>query len=264
MVSRSIPPTLASLLERLELDRPTTVTLQQLEVIASECGLETPARILAHRLKERGWLLKTPVAGVWEFAPADRAGPFSDADPLLTLRAALARAELPVAVALASALWLHNLSARAPDRHEIAIPSGTHVPRALRDNYRVIRHQANLEPQSVTGLPVHRPAAVLIHLAHRPTDVRSWGAMLEVLPDLLAACTLDQIRIELRGRPHTTHVRLVYLLQALAPDLVEALDVTPAGKVWFGPRRTLRRHDAQWNVADTILPFSPRDLVPHQ
>ncbi|MDT8368272.1 MAG: hypothetical protein RQ745_03635 [Longimicrobiales bacterium] len=89
--SRSISSTLAILLEELELDRPKTVTLEKISELAEVHGIRTPPRIPAHRLAQKGWLLDTRVAGVWEFAPADRAGAISDAAPLLTFRAFLAR-----------------------------------------------------------------------------------------------------------------------------------------------------------------------------
>lgn len=258
--SRSISPTLAPLLEELELERPKTVTLERIADLAEALDIRTPARIVAHRLAQKGWLLETQVAGVWEFAPADRAGAISDADPFLTLRALLARDDLPVAIALGSALWLHNVADRSPYPHEVAIPSGLRVPRALQREYRVVRHQARLAQQEVNGLPVHRTATVLVHLAHRPSDVKSWAGVLDLLPDLLAVCEHEDIEVELAGRPHATRIRLAYLLQSLAPGLIRDLNIMPAGKVWFGPRRPLRRHDARWNVADTLLPFSPREL----
>lgn len=84
--------------------------------------------------------------------------------------------------------------------------------------------------------------------------------MLEALPDIVAAAPEDEIARELRNRPHATQVRLAYLTQSVAPALASALGITPAGKVWFGPRGQLLRHDAVWNVADTILPFAPKAL----
>ena len=86
--------------------------------------------------------------------------------------------------------------------------------------------------------------------------------MLEALPDLIAAAPEDEIARELHGRPHATRVRLAYLTQSVVPMLASALGITPGGKVWFGPRGTLLRHDAAWNVADTILPFAPEALSP--
>lgn len=260
-MSRSISSSLAPVLEHLELERPRTVSVADLAEIADEHGVRTPARIIGHRLAQRGWLLKTRVRGVWEFAPAERAGPISEADPFLTLRATLERSDVPVAVALGSALWLHNLVDRAPDRHEIAVPSGAHVPVALRRDYRVVRYEAVLSPILIREVPVHQPATVLVHLAHRPTDIRSWSSVLEALSDLVGSCSEAEIREELAGRPHATYVRLAYLIQGVAPDLIEALAIEPAGKVWFGPRRALRHHDAYWNVADTVLPVSPKEVV---
>jgi len=53
-MTRPIPPTLAGVLELLELERPVTVTTE--------------------RLAERGWLLKTGVRGVWENGPPSMPG----------------------------------------------------------------------------------------------------------------------------------------------------------------------------------------------
>jgi len=264
-VTRSIPPALAGVVELLELERPVTVTTAQLAGYVERAGVKTPAHVVIQRLAERGWLLRTGVRGVWEFAPGEHAGPYSHGDRWLTLRAALDKQpDLPVRVALGSALWLLDLTDRAPDVAEFALPTGVHVPVALRRAYRVVRFDPNLAPEKIRGLPVHNPASVLVHLADRPSDVRSWGAVLDVLADLVAAASLDDVRAELQGRAHATGVRLAYLLSGVAPDLVEQLDVAPGHKVWFGPRGKLRHHDATWNVADTVLPTRPADLAPRR
>lgn len=262
-MTRSIPPSLAPILERLELERPVTVSRMQLETLARESELRTPVNVLIQRLSDRGWLKKTDVRGVWEFIPAERAGPYPAGDPLLTLRATLtADPALPVALALCSALWILDLADRAPDVPEVALPPKTHVPAALRRNYRILRHQVRLSLVRVGRIPVHPPATVLVHLADRPSDVRSWAGVLEVLPDLVSKADEGAISAELNGRAHATHVRLAYLLSGVASDLVARLGIEPGGKVWFGPRGPLRRHNAQWNIADTVLPFSPGDLGP--
>lgn len=258
--ARRIPPKLSGLVQELELERPQFVTLEALREMVRTHAIGTKPRIVAHRLRELGWLLDTGIRGVWEFAPADRAGALSSGDPFLTLRAALAREDLGIGVALGSALWLHNLADRFPDPHEVAAPRGTAVWQAVSEHYRVVRHKPVLEPVSLNGLPVHHPATILVHLAERPTDVGSWASVMDALPRLVDACPLEDIRREISGRAHATRVRLAYLLQSMAPKLIEALDITPSGKVWFGPRGTLRRHDARWNVADTILPIDPRDV----
>lgn len=260
-LARTISPKLSALVQELELERPRLVTLQALDEMVQTRAIATPTRIVAHRLRELGWLLDTAIQGVWEFAPAERAGAISSGDAFLTLRAALARENLPVAVALGSALWLYDLADRFPRPHELAAPHGAPVWQALRQQYRVVRYDPALEVRMVDELPVHHPVSVLVHLAERPTDVMSWAAVLDALPGLLTACPPEDIERELAGRRHATRVRFAYLLHPLAPDLVERLGIEPGGKVWFGPRAKLRRHDAQWNVADTVLPFSPQELA---
>lgn len=258
--ARTISDGLSSLLAVLELERPSTVTLERIGELAADSGLRTPPRLVAHRLMKRGWLLHTRVPGVWEFAPADRAGPFSESDPFITLKASLARTESPVMVALGSALWLHNLADRHPSPHELAMASGTRVPVALAEDFRVVPFDAKLQPVILSGVPVHQPETILLHLAHRPNAVRDWANVLEILPRLVKACRPESIHSELKDRPNATRVRLAYLIDSIAPNLVSDLGISAGGKVWFGPRRSLRRHDARWNIADTLLPFSPRRL----
>lgn len=260
-MARSIPSSLAPVLEHLELEQKSSVTVEEISRITESHGIRTPGKLVAHRLARRGWLLPTAVRGTWEFAPAARAGPISDGDPLRPLRATLdVRGELPVALALGSALWFLNLAERAPDRHEVAVRPTTYVPAALRRSYRVVRFQSQLESMEIRGVPVHRPATILVHLAHRPTDVRSWAGVLDRLRDVLDASEYSEISRELRDRPHATQARFAYLTSGLRPDLAKRLKIEPAGKAWFGPRRKLRRHDARWNIADTLLPFHPAEL----
>ena len=262
-MKRSIPVTLAPLIEQLELDRPELVTVDQLDGMLKQLGLATSAAKAAYRLRQRGWFLPTGVPGVYEFAPADRAGPISHGDALLPLRAVVASSPpFPLAAALGTALWLHNITDRSPDIPEVALPKGPKVPRALQHTTRVLRHEWRLPAKTIRGIPVHRAATVLVHLAQHPQDVRSWAVMLEALPALVAAAPTEEIAAELRGRAHATKVRLAYLTARIAPDLARRLAIEPAGKVWFGPRQPLRRHEATWNVADTILPFAPSELAP--
>lgn len=262
-MTRSIPPALVPILEHLELERPMTVSRKRLTELALETGVGTPVNVIIQRLSKRGWLKETDVRGVWEFLPAERAGPHSFSDQLTALRATLTNSpNLPIALAFGSALWLLDIADRAPDVAEVALPPGKYVPPAIRRNYRVFRHETRLDPIQVQGLPVHSPATVLVHLANRPTDVRSWASVLTLLPILVDESEVASVLAELEDRTHATRIRLAYLLSGVAPVLVEEIGVERAGKVWFGPRRTLLRHNARWNVADTILPFSPTDLEP--
>lgn len=260
-MTRSIPPWLATIVECLELDQPVIVTLAGLARIADEAGIRTPARVVAHRLRERGWLLPTGLSGAWEFAPAAHAGPIGRGGPLIPIRAALAlEPDLPVALALGSAVWAHGLADRAPERAEVAVAPHASVPVGLRRGARVVRYAAGLGPQRLKQVPTHRLETVLVHLATKPVHVTSWGAVAEWLPDAAAEADEAKVWRELAGRATAARTRLAYLLQGVWPDLAEQLRQDPAAKVWMGPRGTLRRHSEHWRVADTILPFDPAKL----
>ena len=258
MTPRSLPNWLAGIVTELELDRPAVVTRDQVEELRARAGVRASTHRVIEELHARGWLLKTGTRGTWEFIPGERAGTISSGDPFLALRASLETTpHSRAAVALGSALWLLDVTDRAPDRHEVALPKRALVPVALKRSYRVVHHDACLDPVRIKGLPVHRASTVLVHLASKPTDVRSWGSILRALAELLARSPEEDIREELAGRSRATQVRFAYLVSGLAPDLVERLAIRPAGKVWFGPRDKLRRHNARWQVADTILPVAP-------
>jgi hypothetical protein len=252
---------LAVLVEQLELDQPSLLTVEDLAVLADELGLGTSARVATQRLAKQGWLLPTGVRGVWEFAPASRAGAHSSAHHDLLLAAQLAATpDLPARVALSSALWTAGLADRRPDILEVSLPPRVRPPTALRDHARVVRFKPVLPPVQGPEVPTDRPETVLVHLADTPTQVHSWAAMLDGLDDLLDACEVGAVVREAAGRPHATQVRLCYLLEGrpMGTELADRLTVEPAGKVWFGPRGPLRRHHARWNVADTVLPWAPR------
>ncbi|MGH9089901.1 MAG: type IV toxin-antitoxin system AbiEi family antitoxin [Acidimicrobiales bacterium] len=252
----------------MELEAPQVVSLAELAGLVNQAGIGTEPRVVADRLRKLGWLLPTKTAGVWEFAPAAHAGPIGHGDQFLGLRAALAaRPSLDAAVCLTSALAAHGLVDRAPDRLEVAIRSGGSIPQGLRRATRVVVFDPNLAPERSLGVPVHRPATVLLHLAARPVDVRGWGAIADALPEVIDVTTPSDIDAELTGRPRSVRVRLAYLVQGVAPALAERL-VPPdeggrtAPKVWFGPRTRLKRHSSRFSVADTLLPFDPADLRP--
>jgi predicted transcriptional regulator of viral defense system len=264
--TRSIPPSLSPILTDLELEAPQVVTLAELAGLVERAGIGTEPRVVADRLRKLGWLLPTATAGVWEFAPAAHAGPIGHGDQFVELRAALAaRPSLGAAVCLTSALAAHRLTDRAPDRLEVAVPTGGSIPQGLRRAARVVVFDAHLAPEQSLGVPVHRPATVLVHLAARPADVRGWGAIADALPELADVVAPADVDAELAGRPRSVRVRLAYLTQGVAPDLAKRL-VPPedggrlAPKVWFGPRGPLKRHSSRFSVADTVLPFDPAGL----
>jgi predicted transcriptional regulator of viral defense system len=261
--TRTLSRALAEIVTDLELAAPILVDLADLAALAARHGIRTRARELASRLRERGWLLATSRPGVYEFAPGAHAGPYGHGDPFIDLRAELrAHPGRPATLALGSALWLHGLAERAPNRHEVAVAPGSAVSAGLARVYRVVHFQAQTQPSILRGLPVHSPATILVHLAARPTQVRSWSPVLDVLPDLLERADVPDLIRELAGRPDSVSARLGYLLSGLLSETEShKLGLHPTGSVvWFGPRATVRRTDRFWGVVDTVLPARPSQV----
>ena len=263
--TRTLGPAMAKVVEELELGQPVVVTVNDLADILRRRRIRTGPVEVARRLRDRGWLLETAQRGVYEFAPGAHAGPYGHGDPFVDLRAYLAnqtqRAAAPrVAACLHSAVWLRGFSDRAPNKHEIAVPASVRVPKALSSAFRVVRFDAELEPEMLEGgVPVQRPASLLVQLASRPTDVRSWTVFVEALPDLVAGTSVEEMATEVRSRSGSTRARLGYLLEGQDTHHLHLTDmgvIRPAGTIWFGPRDGKVHYDARWNIADTVLKTS--------
>ncbi len=271
-MTRTLSSSTAAVVERLELEQAFLVSLDDLRSLLNEAGVRSEPSLVAKRLRDRGWLLPTAVPGVWEFAPAAQAGPYSQGHPFRDVIASNhAHPHLHACVCLTSALWAHGLSDRLPDRPEVSVPPGVHVPIGLARTFRVARFEANAPVVTLRQTPTHALPTVLVHFAARPADVTSWGTVLDLLPDLVGAIAqqangggLAALEAELRDRPASVRTRLAYLLHGVAPAWARALQPTrhARGKVWFGPRGPLRRHHAPLEIADTILPMSPGELPP--
>lgn len=262
-LTRSLSPALAKIVTELELDQPFLVTMRDLERLREETGVGTSAKLLAKRLRDRGWLLPTGHSGVWEFAPGAHAGPIGRGHPFREIHAALTVApNVDLAVCLTSALWVHGLLDKAPERPEVALRKGAELPVPLKKSSRVVRFDWRLPTTKLRSTPTHDLATILVHLAARPSDVTSWSAVLDVLPELVERAGMDPLHEELADRPHAVKTRLAYLLHGIEPKLARQLASRDHGKVWFGPRGKLKRHNQTFNVADTILPISPSLLKP--
>lgn len=265
VLARTLPAGLAPVVEALELDQPHLVTTAVLDRIRKEAGLATPSNVLAARLRERGWLLPTDRRGVYEFAPAAHAGAISRGDATLPLQAVLtARPDFLAALTFQSAAWALSLADRNPTRLEIAAGdarTGRLISRTLSAKARVSRFAPALPTLLRRGVPVLQPDSLIVHMAAAPRDVRNWESALEWLPEVAAECTAEAVSVELAARPSAIHARLGYLLSGLRPDICAAVGRPRGGTVYFGPREPVQRFDAQRHVADSILPFDPRELA---
>lgn len=257
---RSISSKYAPLLEQLELERPEIVTIAQMKKLCDAFDIATAPKVVAARLRKQGWLLPTSQRGVWEFAPAELAGPYSSADPLLPFKSFMAsKPDIFCALTFQTAAWALGFADRVPAVLDIAFaaPPQVKTPASMK----VSVFKSNLEPLQAKGVSVLAPEAILVQMVQRPTSLRSWQAVTEWLPDLAYEAKTGSMLQELEGRSNATAVKTGYLLQGLRPDIAKAIKLTCATnqKTNFGSGRQIR-YDAEWGVADAILPFNPKML----
>lgn len=254
---RSIPSSVAPVLEELELERPAVVTKDLLRELIARADVQLSPEDVAERLQRHGWLLSLRTRGAWEFAPGSRAGPIGAGDPLVELRATrLRRPDLPVAVAYESAAWLNKLSQRPPARHVIAVPSGESVPRALAD-LRITRNWAHLDPIVIDDLPVWRIESLIALIGKSPLAFRDWPNIREWLPEAIARTGPGLLVEELEGRLTAAWARTGYLVAtANGEDLAQRIrSAMPRahGPFYLGRRDAPGRYDKTWEVVDSLL-----------
>lgn len=260
-MSRTIPESLSPILEDLELNRPQLVSLADLRAMCERHCIGTEPRVVASRLKQKGWLIATPQRGVWEFAPAELAGPYSSADPLLSLKAFnAAHPECRNALRSQSAAWALGLADRAPSTISVAFEERPKVK--TPPNLMFVTFTPHVPVRSVKGISVLDPASIITQMAERPSSVRSWQSATEWLPDV--AFEIDEMKLlkELEDRPSSVAQRTGYLLQGMRPDLAaavaDAYETQAVAKM--GVSETPIRYDRKWMVADALLPFAPKEL----
>lgn len=212
MTIRSISPSLAGIVELLELEQPALVSTQDITDLAEQVGLDWPPGLVVRRLRERGWLLDVGVRGVWEFIPAARAGVYGAGDRMTTLRAALHRnPDANFAVAEESAAFLLGYSSRPPSREVVAVPPHENVPPALRRG-RVVRWQSRSEPKRLNNLPVWSVETLLAAMASRPSGYHDWPNVGEWIGTAARDADLGKLRLELNDRGRAAWARMAYLL----------------------------------------------------
>ena len=257
MSPRTVPRSVAAVLEALELDQPTLVTLSRLEEMVAETGSPASATHAARLLRERGWLLPLRTPGVWEFAPGARAGARGAGDPFVEVRARMATQPIEAAVAAESAAWLHGLSSRPPDPHVLALPPGVHLPKSL-DGFRVVRWAAADALADSDGLPLWSATTLLAFMGARPHRYRDWPNVSEWLAEAAQRVSLSGLGEELAREGRSAWARTGYLLsrggrEQLADELLSA---APAGSGPFhlGRRAMPSQYAARFEVIDHVFP----------
>ncbi|MCL4554725.1 MAG: type IV toxin-antitoxin system AbiEi family antitoxin [Actinobacteria bacterium] len=255
MTVRTIPRGLAPVVQLLELEQPRVVTAADLTEFALEAGVEWPTSLIAQRLRQLGWLLPLATKGVWEFAPAARAGAFGSGDPLIELRAVLARdPKVRFAVAAESAAYLLGFASRRPEIECVGAPPGIRPPKSFC-GYRIVRWAPSAAVMHREGLPVWSPATLLAFMATRPAGYHDWPNVGEWLPQAAQSTKANDLVDELADRPAAAWLRAAYLMErGGAADVASVIaESAPAGRgpYYLGDRHGRGRFHAAYDVIDS-------------
>ena len=259
MTVRSIPKTLAPVLEELELDQPRVVLLADLEGILGRLGeadATDSAPDVAYELQRRGWLGRLRTQGAWEFYPASRAGAIGSGDRFIELRAFRRRDPAwPGALAMESAASVLGLAQRLPDREVLALPQDERPPAAL-SHWRLVRLTLPEAGMTVVDdLPTWNLEGLLAGIALRPSGYRDLAGLGQWLVTATAHIDAGRLIACLEDSPAAARQRAAYLVEAAGRrEMVEAiLPKQPLRPAWFGDRRPGGRFDPVTMVNDTGL-----------
>ena len=261
-MTRTISRSMSGILEDLELDNKTYGTLEELAEIAKKHKVSTEPAVIASRLKHSGWLLPTAQRGVWEFASASMAGPYSKNDPLKDIKAfQLSNPNLKSYVCLQTAAWAMGLADRVPMHKELAFPQ---IPRKRIPNaITAYIYNPTINVRNVRDVDCLAPESILVHIATKPDMIQSWESVMEWLPDVVYDCDINNILIEIADRTDSVKRRTGYLIQGMYPDASDDIFNSipkPTSKIRFGARKQSVRNDEKWKISDTTLPFSPKEM----
>lgn len=256
--TRSLPTSLAPIVEEMELRQPAVVTRALLEQIAAQTGVELRAEVLAERLVRLGWLLPVRTRGAWEFSPAARAGRFSSGDPWIELRALLAQQpDTPVAIAFESAVWELGHSSHQPRSPVLAHHPSWRPLRSLGG--RTVAFKWRLPGRQIRELPVWAEATVLVAAASRPAAQGNWANADEWLPNAFKAARHEDVLAEAQAHTASTLARLGYLAERAGEeelaDEIEELLPARLPVTFLGPRDRTDRWSRRWRVYDGLLPL---------
>ena len=261
-MTRSISNSLAGILQELELERPLLVTRELLSDLKQKYYVASSVEVVAARLREKGWLLSTGIQGVWEFVPAEVAGVYSTNDPLLSFRAFHAKyPTVKCALTFQTAAWIFGDSDRAPSYVCVSVEDYRHA-RPLKTHVSVSVFLPNLPYKVISNATVLARESVIVQMAAKPSSVLSWASVPEWLSGFCAELSPEEIYEELANRSPYVSQRLGYLIQGMRPDIADEIymKTKPKSNAWFGERKQSLRYDTRFMVADTHLPFDPRDL----
>ncbi len=261
-MTRTISQSMSHILEELELENKTYVSSDEITVLAKKYGILTDPYKIVSRLNRSGWLLPTSHRGVWEFAPASMAGPYSRNEPLKDIRVfQKANPDIRCYICLQTAAWALGLADRIPAIKELAFEK---IPRKrISEPIAAFRYTPVIEPRKEKNILCLVPESIIVHIASKPDIIRSWESAMEWIPDIVYETTTENILLELSDKNDSVKRRTGYLLQNMFPDASDTIynNISkPSSKIRFGSRESAVRNDQKWMISDTVLPFSPKEM----
>ena len=219
-VARAISRSVAPVIEQLELDGDSLVTVDRLVTVMRLVGTaadEAAARRLAYELQRDGWLGRLRTRHVWEFIPGARGGPYGSGDRFIEFRAQHAvDPSWGGVLAMESAASVLGLAQRLPEREVVALPAGAPFPKALAGDWRYVR--IDLPPAGLTwvdGLPSWNLEGLIVGIATRPSTYRDIAGLGQWLPGAAAGVDVAAVLSLLENARSSTRQRAAYLLRAM-------------------------------------------------
>ncbi|MCI1691653.1 MAG: hypothetical protein LKI58_08150 [Actinomyces sp.] len=254
MITRPV----ADIIEQLELDGDTIVTVDRLASVMDEVSATGSPRMLAYELQRDGWLGTLRSRGAWELLPCSRAGSYSSGDRFLEFRAQHAlRTGWPGVLAMESSASLLGLAQRIPDREVIALPDDAAFPKAMNGQWRCVHIEIPNEGVTVINdLPTWDREGLLVGIGIRPSGYKDTPGLGQWLSDPPFDVDTDKVLRLLASASAAARQRTAYLLQAsgnheAAHKIINANP--PTETAWIGPRSPGGRYDPVTRVSDTRL-----------
>lgn len=257
-MSRTIPPSLAHVVEQLELDGALIVTVADLARLSGPDTSDEAARQVAYELQRSGWLGRLRTRNAWEFLPGARGGPIGSEDRFVEFRARQATdPSWRGVLAMESAATLHGLAQRLPAQEVVALPKDVPLPKAFAGEWRSVSVDLGAQgTTSINGLPTWTVDALLVGVAARPSGYRDVAGLGQWLELGAHRADVDTVISLLKSHGAATRQRAAYLFSATlfnekADAVVRAYPLRQP--VWFGPREAGGHYDGHCMVNDTML-----------
>ena len=186
--SRTLPKSLASIVEMLELEQPRIVTLKMIGGLALTLGQGekdlADLRRIAYRLESLGWLGSLRTRGAWEFLPGARAGAYGAYDRLIEFKAQKeVNPQWSGVLSMESAAAVLGLAQRLPKHESVALPRGHVLPKAMSEWRRVSIVLPKSGLTIIDSMPVWSLEGLLAGVALRPSAYYDLIGLAQWLPE---------------------------------------------------------------------------------